>query len=183
MSDAANPGQAPNASTTQQDGQPPAAAAPAAPPAGTTPDPWEKFPAEFNWVRKELEDARREAAEKRVMAKDLQTQLAAAKTPEEVQQIMAANDTRTADLETQLIRERVARTTKLDDDLVEFLTGKTEEDLLKQAAKLAGRKKADGTPEPVVVTQLGPRGGQNPSTEPNELDGYAEWEKYKKGRH
>lgn len=170
---AAQPGQEPNASTSQ-DGQ--------NPPANTTPDPWEKFPAEFNWVRKELEETRREAAEKRVLAKELQEKLAAAKTPDEVQQIVAANDKKYADLEAQLLRERVARTTKLDDDLVEFLTASTEEDLIKQANKLAGRKKAD-EPETVVVTQMNPRGGQNPSTEPNELDGHAEWERYKKNRH
>lgn len=145
-----------------------------------SPDPWEKFPAEFNWVRKELEDARKEAAEKRVLAREAQEKLSQAKTPEEVQQIIAANDAKTADLEAKLARERVARKTGLDEDLVEFLTAKTEEDLLKQAEKLAKAKKADDT---VVVTQLNPRGGQNPSTEPNELDGYAEWERYKKNRH
>jgi len=168
MSDAVNDqGQAP-AGTEQQESK--------------APDPWEKFPAEFNWVRKELEDARKEAAEKRVLARDYQEKLAQAKTPEEVQQIIAANDNKTADLEAQLARERVARKTGLDEDLVEFLTGKTEEELMKQAAKLAKAKKADGDGT-VVVTQLDPRGGQNPSTEPNELDGYAEWERYKKNRH
>lgn len=174
MSDAANPqGQEPNPSSTenQQEQQ-----------QSNAPDPWEKFPAEFNWVRKELEDTRREAAEKRVLAKELQEKLAAAKTPDEVQSIIAANDEKTRNLETQLLRERVARTTKLDDDLVEFLTGKTEEELLNQAKKLAGRKKADDDPDPVVVTQLNPRGGQNPSAEPGELDGFAEWERHKKSK-
>ena len=154
MSDAANPGQEPNASTQENQNQEQQQS--------SAPDPWEKFPAEFNWVRKELEDTRREAAEKRVLAKELQEKLSAAKTPDEVQQIIAANDEKTRNLETQLLRERVARTTKLDDDLVEFLTGKTEEELLNQAKKLAGRKKDED--EPVVVTQLNPRGGQNPST-------------------
>ncbi|HEX9089721.1 MAG TPA: hypothetical protein VF867_19675, partial [Arthrobacter sp.] len=56
----------------------------------TAPDPWAAFPAEFNWVRKELEDTRKEAAEKRVIARELQDKLATAKTPEEVQQITAA---------------------------------------------------------------------------------------------
>lgn len=172
MSDAVNDqGQAP-AGTEQQANQQ----------QNQAPDPWEKFPAEFNWVRKELEDARKEAAEKRVLARDYQEKLAQAKTPEEVQQIIAANDTKTADLEAQLARERVARKTGLDEDLVEFLTGKTEEELLKQAAKLAKAKKADDE-NTVVVTQLGPRGGQNPGNEPNELDGFAEWERYKKNRH
>lgn len=164
----------------QNKGQEPAANAPQE---NQSPDPWEKFPAEFNWVRKELEDARKEAAEKRVLAREYQEKLATAKTPEEVQQIVAANDKKTADLETQLARERVARKTGLDEDLVEFLTANTEEDLLKQAAKLAGRKKADEENGPVVVTQLDPRGGKDPSTEPNELDGHAEWERYKKNRH
>jgi hypothetical protein len=167
----------------QNKGQEPAANAPQEnQQQNQSPDPWEKFPAEFNWVRKELEDARKEAAEKRVLARDYQEKLANAKTPEEVQQIVAANDKKTADLETQLARERVARKTGLDEDLVEFLTANTEEDLMKQAAKLAGRKKADED-DTVVVTQLGPRGGANPSTEPNELDGHAEWERYKKNRH
>lgn len=173
MSDAVNDqGQAP-AATNQQENQQQQ---------NQAPDPWEKFPAEFNWVRKELEDTRREAAEKRVLAKELQEKLASAKTPEEVQQIMAANDNKTADLEAQLARERVARKTGLDDDLVEFLTAKTEEELLKQAAKLAGRKKADED-QTVVVTQQAPRGGLNPSNEPTEADGYTEWERYKKNRH
>ena len=172
MSDAVNDqGQAP-AGTEQQANQQ----------QNQAPDPWEKFPAEFNWVRKELEDARKEAAEKRVLARDYQEKLAQAKTPEEVQQIIAANDTKTADLEAQLARERVARKTGLDEDLVEFLTGKTEEELLKQATKLAKAKKADDE-NTVVVTQLGPRGGQNPGSAPNELDGFAEWERYKKNRH
>lgn len=147
-----------------------------------TPDPWAAFPPEFNWVRKELEDARKEAAEKRVLARELQEKLASAKTPEEVQQIMAANDNKTTELEAQLARERVLRKTQLDEELAEFLTGKTEEELLAQAQKLVGRKKADGDGV-VVVTQLDPRGGQNPSSEPTELDGFAEWERYKKNRH
>lgn len=146
------------------------------------PDPWAAFPAEFNWVRKELEDTRKEAAEKRVLAKELQEKLADAKTPEEMQQIVAANDTKTAELEAQLARERVARKTGLDDDLVEFLTAKSEEELLKQAAKLAGRKKADED-DPVVVTQLPPSGGKDPSTEPNEIDGYEAWKRHKASRH
>jgi hypothetical protein len=146
---------------------------------GKDPDPWAAFPPEFNWVRKELEDARKEAADKRVQARELQDKLTAAKTPEEVQQIVAANDAKTADLESKLARERVARKTQLDEDLVEFLTGKTEEELMAQAAKLAGRKKDGG---PVVVTQQVPRGGQNPSIKPGETTGFDEWEKYKATR-
>lgn len=151
------------------------------PEATTTPstDPWAAFPAEFNWVRKELEDTRKEAAEKRVLAKDLQEKLGSAKTPEEVQQLTAAYDTKTSDLEVALARERVARKTGLSDDLVEFLTAKSEEELTAQAAKLAGLKTA---PEPVVVTVQEPRGGLNPTIDPAEKSGHDEWEAYKRNR-
>ena len=146
-------------------------------PAGT-PDPWEAFPAEFNWVRKELEDTRKEAADKRVLARELQEKLTAAKTPEEVQKITSAHETKTAELEAALVRERVARKTGLDEDLVEFLTAKTEDELLAQAAKLA-RKKADA--EPVVVTVQEPRGGLNPSGD-HESSGFDEYKRWKESR-
>lgn len=166
-------------SEQQTQGQEPAE--PTTTPSAAT-DPWAAFPAEFNWVRKELEDTRKEAAEKRVLAKDLQEKLGSAKTPEEVQQITAAYDTKTSDLEVALARERVARKTGLSDDLVEFLTAKTEEELVAQAAKLAGLKPAADT-DPVVVTVQEPRGGLDPSLDPNQQDGYQAWEAYKRSRH
>lgn len=147
-----------------------------------SPDPWAAFPAEFNWVRKELEDTRKEAAEKRVLARELQDKLGAAKTPEEVQQITAAYDSKTSDLEVALARERVARKSGLSDDLVEFLTAKTEEELTAQAAKLAGLKPAADA-DPVVVTVQEPRGGLDPTVTPNEQSGYEAWEAYKRNRH
>jgi len=156
-----------------------------APEATSTPtvetDPWAAFPKEFNWVRKELEEARREAADKRVLARELQEKLTTAKTPEEVQQLTAAYDTKTNDLEISLARERVARKTGLSDELVEFLTAKSEEELTAQAAKLAGLKPADGGP--VIVTVQEPRGGLDPSVSPVDKNGYDEWEAYKKNRH
>ena len=154
---------------------------PAATPAATVEtDPWAAFPAEFNWVRKELEDTRKEAAEKRVLARELQDKLGSAKTPEEVQQITAAYDSKTNDLEVALARERVARKTGLSDDLVEFLTAKSEEELVAQAAKLAGLKPADAAP--VVVTVQEPRGGLDPTVSPNEENGFDAWEAYKRNR-
>lgn len=161
MSEQQTPGQEPEATTTST-------------------DPWAAFPAEFNWVRKELEDTRKEAAEKRVLAKELQEKLGTAKTPEEVQQLTAAYDTKTRDLETALARERVARKTGLSDDLVEFLTAKTPEELEAQAQKLAGLKPADA---PVVVTVQEPRGGLNPTIEPSDPSGYDAWEQHKRNRH
>lgn len=163
MSEQQTEGQEPEANTTTSE----------------TPDPWAAFPKEFNWVRKELEDTRKEAAAKRTLAKDLQEKLGAAKTPEEVQQLTAAYDAKTSDLEVALTRERVARKTGLSDDLVEFLTGKSEEELTTQAAKLAGLKPAG---EPVVVTVQEPRGGLNPSVDANEKSGYELWEEHKRNR-
>jgi hypothetical protein len=145
----------------------------------TSTDPWAAFPAEFNWVRKELEDTRKEAAEKRVLAKELQEKLGSAKTPEEVKQLTAAYDTKTSDLEVALARERVARKSGLSDDLVEFLTGKSEEELVAQAEKLAGLKPPA---DPVVVTVQEPRGGLNPSVDVHEKDGYQLWEEHKRNR-
>lgn len=170
MSDAVTPGQEPNPKPNDS---------------GNAPDPWEKFPAEFNWVRKELDDARKEAADKRVAARELSEKLAEAKTPEDVQKLTAAYDAKIADLETKLVRERVARDAKLSDELLEFLTGKTEEELKTQAAKLAGLKKKEEEDEddPVVITQLGPRGGQKPNDPPSPTNGHDEWEKFKKNRH
>jgi hypothetical protein len=145
----------------------------------TSTDPWAAFPAEFNWVRKELEDTRKEAAEKRILAKELQEKLGSAKTPEEVQQLTAAYDTKTSDLEVALARERVARKSGLSDDLVEFLTAKSEEELIAQAEKLAGLKPPA---DPVVVTVQEPRGGLNPNVDVHEKDGYQLWEEHKRNR-
>lgn len=145
-------------------------------------DPWAAFPPEFNWVRKELEESRKEAANKRVLARELQEKLTTAKTPEEVQQLTAAFDTKTNDLEIALARERVARKTGLSDELVEFLTAKSEDELTAQAAKLAGLKPASSS-DPVIVTVQEPRGGLDPSLTPNDKNGYDEWEAYKKNRH
>ena len=163
-------------SEQQAQGQEPAATTPS-----TAPDPWAAFPAEFNWVRTELEDTRKEAAEKRILAKELQEKLGTAKTPEEVQKITAAYDSKTSDLEIALARERVARKTGLSDDLVEFLTAKSEEELVAQAAKLAGLKPA-ADQDPVVVTVQEPRGGLDPSTNPDEPSGFAEYERWKASR-
>jgi hypothetical protein len=145
----------------------------------TSTDPWAAFPQEFNWVRKELEDARKEAAEKRVAARELQDKLAGAKTPDEVEKLTADYNEKISTLDTALARERVARKTGLKEDLVEFLTATTEEGLQAQAEKLAALNPG---PDPVIITQPEPRGGQNPGIKPSERDGFAEWEAFKANR-
>lgn len=166
MSEAAGTGPAPTATTSAD---------------AVETDPWAAFPKEFNWVRKELETARKEAADKRVLARELQEKLGSAKTPDEVQQLTAAFETKATEMEVALTRERVARKTGLADDLVEFLTAKTEEELTAQAAKLAGLKPAADA-DAVVVTVQEPRGGLDPTVKPNDTNGYDVWEAYKKNR-
>ena len=174
MSEQQTPGQEPNTDSTNPAGENNAGEA-------NTPDPWAAFPPEFNWVRKELEDARKEAAAKRVEARQFQEKLAAAKSPEEVQQLTADYDKKITALDISLARERVARQAGLQDDLLEFLTGTTEEEIKSQAEKLVALKKSEEKP-PVVVTQQAPRGGQNPSQEPTERSGREEYEKWKASR-
>lgn len=161
----------------EQQGQAPEATT-AAP--ETTPDPWAAFPPEFNWVRKELEDARKEAADKRVAARELQEKLAGAKSPDEVEKLTADYAEKISTLDTALARERVARKTGLKEDLVEFLTATTEDGLLAQAEKLAA---LNPVPETVVITQPEPRGGQDPSVKPGERSGFDEWEAFKANRY
>lgn len=146
-----------------------------------TPDPWAAFPAEFNWVRKELEEARKQAAKDRVRAKELQEQLASAKTPEEVQSIISAHDAKTAELELQIVRLNAARNAELPEEMLEFLDGRTPEEIEAKAAKLAAFKPAPGGGEPVVVTQQQPRGGSDPSSDP-ESDGFAAYKRWKESK-
>lgn len=140
-------------------------------------DPFAGLPEEFAWLKSDLETTRREAAARRVELRGLQDKFKDAKTPEEVAQAIAEATTRSTQLEAEVARERAARKHKLDDALVEFLTGTNEEQIEAQAAKLAAL--APSAPrEP--VTRLAPRGGVTPSdSSPPELDGREAWKKFK----
>ncbi|MGY4952113.1 hypothetical protein [Streptomyces nigrescens] len=76
-----------------------------------------------DWARTELAGVRKEAAKYRVAAKELRESLAKAKSPED----FAAATARVAELETDLHRERLARTYRLPDVLAARVTGETEE--------------------------------------------------------
>lgn len=149
-----------------------------------TPDPWEKFPAEFNWVRKELEEARKGEAAKRVEAKELKEKLAEAKTPEEVQKLLADSEARVAAVELEKNRVLAARNAKLPEELDEFITGTTQEEIDAQVKKLAALRPApqDDDEEEPHVTKPRPRGGMNPANGPDGRDGHAEYEAWK-ARH
>jgi hypothetical protein len=152
-------------------------------PAGTEKaDPWEGLPDQFAWAKGAVESANREAAARRVALRDLEEKTKDAKSPEEFEAAVKEFNTKQADLETALERERAARKHKLSDDVLEFLTGKTPEEIETQAAKLAALKPAGETP-PRVVTQTPPSGGVTPSTPaPKEETGRDAWRAYKNRR-
>ena len=140
-------------------------------------DPFAGLPEEFAWLKNDLETTRREAAARRVELRGLQDKFKDAKTPEEVAQAIADATTRSTQLEAEVARERAARKHKLDDALVEFLTGTNEEQIEAQAAKLAAlAPSAPRTP----VTRQEPRGGVTPTdTATPELSGRDAWKKYR----
>ena len=144
-----------------------------------TTDPFAGLPEEFAWLKSDLESTRREAAGRRVELRELEAKFKDAKTPEEVNAAIAEATKRSAALEAEVARERAARKHKLDDSLVEFLTGSTEELIEAQAAKLAALAPSAAR-EQAVVTRQSPRGGVTPSdTSPPEESGRDAWQKYK----
>ncbi|MGP3940514.1 hypothetical protein [Streptomyces sp. 6N106] len=84
-------------------------------------------------LRKQLTEARKEAAKYRTSARELRESLDKAKSPEDYQ---AAAD-RAAQLERELLVERTARTHRLPEELVPYLKGDTEEELKTSAETLA----------------------------------------------
>jgi len=163
--------------------EPTATPDPVTPPAETKTDPWEGIPEEFAWAKSAVESANREAASRRVALRDLEEKTKDAKTPEEftaaMSEFQSAQDKLTVDLE----RERAARKHKLDDDVLEFLTGTTAEQIEAQAAKLAGLKPGAAPVQTVVVTQPEPTGGVTPGDKaPKEQSGRDAWRAFKERR-
>jgi hypothetical protein len=151
-------------------------------PAATT-DRWEGIPDEWAWTKGAVESANREAAARRVALRELEEQTKDAKSPEDYAEAVKTFNTKQTELETALARERAARKHSLADDVLEFLTGTTEEQIEAQATKLAALKPASQeTVVPKVVTVPAPTGGVTPTVQPTELDGRAAWKAYKDRR-
>lgn len=141
-------------------------------------DPWEGLPEEWSWTKNAVETANREAAARRVALNELKEATKDAKTPDEFDAAVKAHETKQTALEAELARTRAARKHNLDDDVLEFLTGTTEEQIEAQAAKLASLKPASqGTP--LVVTQTALTGGADPSQTPKADSGREKWLAYK----
>lgn len=149
-----------------------------APEAEQNQDPYAGLPEEFAWLKNDLEATRREAAGRRVELRELQDKTKDAKTPEEFAAAVADAARKSTELEVELARERVARKHNLDDELLEFLTGKSSEEIEAQAVKLAALK-----PPVVPASRPALRGGVNPSVgTPPDLSGRETYRQYKKGR-
>lgn len=168
-----NPGQEP---TTEPTPTPPT------PPAPT--DPWDGIPEEWSWTKNAVESANREAAARRVALRELEDKTKDAKTPEEFATAMSEFTAKETELTTALARERAARKHSLKDDVLEFLTGTTEEQIEAQAAKLAALAPATGEPTPPrVITATPPSGGVTPPTPtPKAESGREAWRAYKARR-
>lgn len=149
---------------------------------GESKDPWEGIPEEWAWTKGAVESANREAASRRVALREVEDKLKEAKTPEEVQAATAEYQKKADELTAQLARERAARKHSLTDEVLEFLTGTTEEQIEAQAAKLAALKPS-GDPAPTrVITAPAPTGGVTPAQKPSDVDGRAAWKAYKDRR-
>lgn len=148
------------------------------PPAGTTPAPYEGLPDSFQWMVKELETTRREAAAARVAARETADKYKDAKTPEDYESLRVELIARAEAAERAAQVAAAARRHSLPEDLTDFLTGATPEEIEAQAAKLA----ALSVPPPVQVvnvTKLPPTGGTTPgdAAEPNGREVYRAWKK------
>lgn len=120
------------------------------------------------WVQKELTRARNEAAKYRTQRNDLQDKLKDAKSPEDIEAATREYVEKVEALERELARERVAREFNLPNELAERLRGDSEDELKADARALQkfARPARGGSDDP--------KGGLDPSTEPDAFDPKAE---------
>lgn len=134
-----------------------------------------------NAVQKMVKELREENAATRVERNELRDKLATAKTPEEIQQIVADNDKRVAAAETARVRAEAARDAQLPKEYDEFITASDEEGIKAQVAKLLKLANPAGEPpEPVVITQTEPRAAGHDANEPPEKSGHEQMREWKK---
>lgn len=88
------------------------------------------------WARSELTRARNDAARYRTELRKLQQQTKDAKTPEEFEAAVREYQERIAALESEMLRERIARKYNLPDDLAELLKGDDENAIEEHAKRL-----------------------------------------------
>lgn len=98
-------------------------------------------------ARAEITKVRNEAARYRTRLREVEEKFKDAKTPEEFEAAVNEQTERNRALESELLRERIARKFDLPDDLAEVLKGDDEKSLTEHAKKLqkyAGTISGDG---------------------------------------
>jgi signal recognition particle GTPase len=130
-------------------------------PEGETPEtkPEDELP---DWARKELTKTRGEAANYRVKLREAEAALANAKSVEEFEAARADLSNKIVELETALVREKVARKYDLPDELAARLQGADE------AALEADAKALQKFVTPAVPESLG--GGLTPDDGEDDFD-------------
>lgn len=139
------------------------------------PDKWAGIP-EDHWVRSELEQVRREAAQRRTEARELKEKLEGSKSADEVQQIIDEFNDKVTKAELKAVKLSAGRKFELPDELIARLQGDTEEELMADAERLA----PFASKVPRTAPPLPPSGGRNPregSDEPTPEELYAKTQK------
>ena len=140
-------------------------------------NPYDGLPEDFKWMVKELETTRREAAAARVSARETAEKFKDAKTPEEVEALRNEMAAQVAAIERKATLVEAVHKHNVPENLVEFITGNTPEEIEAQAVKLASVAASAVTP--TVITKLPPAGGTTPAGDQAELDGRALYKKHK----
>ncbi|QAY17691.1 scaffolding protein [Streptomyces phage Asten] len=135
-------------------------------------DPEAELP---DWAKKELTKTRGEAANYRVKLREAEGALKNAKTVEEYEAATAQLSDKIAELETQLIREKVARKFELPDELAARLQGADE------AALEADAKALQKFVTPAVPESLG--GGLTPDDGEDDFDPVKAVANYRRSRY
>lgn len=147
------------------------------PPEGNEPEGAEKdaeIPADV--LRANLTKANQEAARYRTSLREAEKALEAAKTPEQVEELLNGLRAERETAERSLLIENVALKFSLPEELATVLQGSTREELEKHAATLA---KFAPKPEGDEVPPGDLNGGLNPGNNSND-DGLSPRERYRK---
>lgn len=135
-----------------------------------------------DWAKKELTEARGDAAKYRTQLREVEAKLASAKSQEDIDAAVAELKATNATLARELLLAKVSK--GLPEELVPLLKGDTEEELAASAELL--RKHLGGTKAEEVEEDTKPaptqlRGGKNPAEDPASIDPVAIATKFMSG--
>ncbi|WP_159702670.1 hypothetical protein [Arthrobacter sp. 18067] len=170
----AEPNAEPNPAGTSEQEQAPAAAASAGQPEQKDADTFTGLPDQFSWLKEGYEKRGTEASSLREQLEEVQTKLAAAKSPEE----FAAVQTQSAELGLKLAVESAARKHNLSDEAIVLLDGVPADQIETRAEALA-KLIAPAPPAKQQVTKTPLRGGSKPGEDAADEDGAKLWRQYR----